>query len=179
MMVGLASPPPLQLNLLLDSATDTATYVGARDQNVLGAVFPVASAAGGDTPDWAVVVEQPATIAFASVQRSVLLLTLLVIVAGMLALFWAFRQARRFLQPLSALREGAGALGSGHLDHRIAALGDDEMGDLARTFNQMAEHLQDSLAEIERRNERPCAAWPWPATSRSACCPSGHPGAAI
>jgi serine phosphatase RsbU (regulator of sigma subunit) len=75
-------------------------------------------------------------------------------VAGLLALFWAFRQARRFLRPLNALREGAAALGSGHLDHRIAALGDDEMGDLARTFNQMAVHLQDSLAEIERRNER-------------------------
>jgi serine phosphatase RsbU (regulator of sigma subunit) len=145
---------PLQLNLLRASASDTATYVGARNQNVLGAVFPVAGVADGDIPDWAVVVEQPATIAFASVQRSVLLLTLLVIVAGLLALFWAFRQARRFLRPLNALREGAAALGSGHLDHRIAALGDDEMGDLARTFNQMAVHLQDSLAEIERRNER-------------------------
>jgi serine phosphatase RsbU (regulator of sigma subunit) len=84
----------------------------------------------------------------------VILLTLLVIVAGLLALFWAFRQARRFLEPLAALRGGAAALGTGHLEHRIAALGDDELGDLARTFNGMAEHLQESLAEIERRNER-------------------------
>jgi len=145
---------PQQLKTLLASETDTATYVGARDQDVLGAVFRVASTAGGDTPDWAVVVEQPANIAFASVRRSVLLLTLLVIVAGVLALLWAFRQARRFLLPLIALREGAAALGSGHLEHRIEPLGNDELGDLARTFNQMAEHLQDSLAEIGRRNER-------------------------
>jgi serine phosphatase RsbU (regulator of sigma subunit) len=111
---------------------------------------------GGDVSalDWAVVVEQPANLAFASVRRSVLLLTLLVIVAGMLALVWAFRQARRFLQPLAALREGAATLGGGHLEYRIESLGDDELGDLAQTFNQMAEHLQASLAEIEMRNER-------------------------
>jgi serine phosphatase RsbU (regulator of sigma subunit) len=144
---------PQQLSALLSSA-GTATYNGARDQNVIGAVLPVALKESGDALGWAVVVEQPANVALASVRRSVLLLTLLVIVAGLLALFWAFRQARRFLEPLAALRGGAAALGSGHLDHRITALGDDELGDLARTFNGMAEHLQESLAEIERRNER-------------------------
>jgi serine phosphatase RsbU (regulator of sigma subunit) len=145
---------PQQIDTLLGSASGTATYVGARDQDVIGATFPVAFPNQDDALGWAVVVEQPANVAFASVQRSVLLLTLLVIVAGLLALLWAFRQARRFLVPLAALREGAAALGSGHLEHRIAQLGNDEMGDLARTLNQMAEHLQDSLAEIGRRNER-------------------------
>jgi serine phosphatase RsbU (regulator of sigma subunit) len=144
---------PQQLSALLNSS-GTATYTGARDQNVIGAVLPVTLKESGDSLGWSVVVEQPANIALASVQRSVLLLTLLVIVAGLLALFWAFRQARRFLEPLAALRTGAAALGTGHLGHRIAALGDDELGDLARTFNGMAEHLQESLAEIERRNER-------------------------
>jgi serine phosphatase RsbU (regulator of sigma subunit) len=144
---------PQQLNILVNSS-GTATYIGARDQNVIGAVQPVAFKDAGDSPGWLVVVEQPATIALASVRRSVLLLTLLVIVAGLLALFWAFRQAQRFLKPLAALRGGAAALGSGHLEHRIASLGDDELGDLARTFNGMADHLQESLAEIERRNER-------------------------
>jgi len=145
--------PPQQISALLESK-GTATYVGARDQNVIGAVLPVALSDHDDPLGWAVVVEQPANIALASVRRSVLLLTLLVIVAGLLALFWAFRQARRFLQPLAALREGAGTLGSGHLEYRIEPLGDDELGELARTINHMAEHLQESLAEIERRNER-------------------------
>jgi serine phosphatase RsbU (regulator of sigma subunit) len=145
---------PRQLNVLLTSPSGTATYTGARDQDVIGAALPVMIGGDGSALDWAVVVEQPANLAFASVRRSVLLLTLLVIVAGMLALVWAFRQARRFLQPLAALREGAAALGGGHLEYRIEALGDDELGDLAQTFNHMAEHLQASLAEIEMRNER-------------------------
>jgi serine phosphatase RsbU (regulator of sigma subunit) len=144
---------PRALQVLLDS-TGTASYAGARNQEVIGAILPVMVGDVGNELGWSVVVEQPANIALASVRRSVLLLTLLVIVAGLLALFWAFRQARHFLRPLAALREGAAALGSGHLEHRIESLGDDELGELAGTFNRMAEHLQESLAEIERRNER-------------------------
>src|SRR6185436_4554547 len=97
---------------------------------------------------WSVVVEQPSATAFASVRSSVLLLGLLVILVGALALLIAFRQAQHFLRPLKALRSGALALGAGELSYRIEALGDDEMGDLAQTFNRMAEHLHESLNEI-------------------------------
>jgi serine phosphatase RsbU (regulator of sigma subunit) len=100
------------------------------------------------------VVEQPVSTAFTSLRNSILLLALFIILVGALALLGAFRQAQQFLRPLEALRVGATALGAGDLRYRIEALGDDEMGELARTFNGMAEHLQASLAEIERRNER-------------------------
>src|SRR4029453_17115654 len=74
---------PQQVSALL-SSSGTATYNGARDQNVIGAVLPVTLKESGDALGWAVVVEQPANVAPASVRRSVLLLTLLVIVAGLL-----------------------------------------------------------------------------------------------
>mgnify|MGYP001032778713 CR=1 FL=1 len=146
------SPPP-ELRLLLASQTNTSTYIGVGNENVLGAVQSV-NELNVVAPDWAVVVEQPVNVAFASVRRSIGLLTMLVIVAGFSALAWAFYQARHFLLPLKALREGALALSKGQLDHRIQSCRDDELGDVARTFNQMATHLQESLAEIERRNER-------------------------
>ena len=98
-----------------------------------------------------VVVEQPVATAFGSLRNSIFLLGMLVILVGVLALGWAFRQARQFLRPLEALRVGATALGAGQLSYRIQSLGDDEMGELARTFNSMAEHLQETQAEIERR----------------------------
>jgi serine phosphatase RsbU (regulator of sigma subunit) len=109
---------------------------------------------GQDVSGWAVVVEQPSAAAFASVRSGALLLGMLVILVGALALLIAFRQAQQFLNPLKALRTGALALGSGQLSYRIEPLGADEMGDLAQTFNGMAEHLQASLDEIEKRNER-------------------------
>jgi serine phosphatase RsbU (regulator of sigma subunit) len=149
---GFAQPP--ELGALLAAQQGTAEYAGARDQDVIGTITPVL-VGDDDTPTgWAVVAERPADEAFGWVRRSVLLLTGLVLLVVALALFWAFRQARHILRPLQALRDGAMALGDGQLDHRIAPLGEDEMGDLAQTFNQMAAHLQQSLDEIEQQNDR-------------------------
>jgi serine phosphatase RsbU (regulator of sigma subunit) len=146
--------PPRGLQRLLSSAQGVEQYAGARGQQVIGALVPVVVNEGNDATGWAVVVEQPSATAFANVRSSVLILSLLVVLVGALALFGAFRQAQHFLRPLKALAEGATALGAGHLEHRIEPLGNDEMGELAHTFNQMAEHLQESLQEIERQNER-------------------------
>lgn len=147
-----AAPP--QLTRLLASESGTAEYAGARGQDVIGAAVPVTVGAHSDATGWSVVVEQPAEIAFSTVRSSVVLLTSLLVLVGVLALVWAFRQARGLLRPLAALRDGAAALGAGHLDHRIEPLGNDELGDLAQTFNHMAAHLQESLAQIEHQNER-------------------------
>ncbi len=146
--------PPSDIAALISTTDQAVQYSGARGQDVIGAQAPVIVNDGNENTGWTVVVEQPTATAFVGLRTSILLLGLLVVLVGALALGWAFRQARQFLRPLEALRQGATALGAGHLSYRIGALGDDEMGELARTFNSMAEHLQESLAEIERRNER-------------------------
>ncbi len=139
----------------LRAAVDTALeYIGARNQQVVGAVLPVVLGRTSLLTGWSVVVEQPSSYAFADLQRSAWVLALLVVLAGGLSLIWAIRQSERFLHPLAALRAGATAIGAGHLDHRIQASNNDELGDVAQAFNQMADHLQQSLDEIERQNER-------------------------
>jgi serine phosphatase RsbU (regulator of sigma subunit) len=147
--------PPREMWRLVRSDEGAAEYFGARDEPVIGALSPVNAGEEEVTrTGWAVVVEQPSAAAFANVRRSALLLTSLVVLVGVLALFWAFRQAQRFLRPLRALQAGAIALGDGHLNHRIVALGEDELGEVATAFNQMADHLEASLAEIEQQNEQ-------------------------
>jgi serine phosphatase RsbU (regulator of sigma subunit) len=146
--------PPREMWRLLSSEEGAAEYFGARDEAVIGAITPVTVGDEGPATGWAVVVERPSAAAFASVRRSVLLLTSLVALVGVIALIWAFRQAQRFLRPLRALRAGAIALGDGHLNHRIAPLGDDELGEVATSFNQMADHLEASRAEIEQQNDQ-------------------------
>jgi serine phosphatase RsbU (regulator of sigma subunit) len=145
---------PRNVGALLGSEAEVAQYDGARNQQVIGARAPVLIGSSKEDTGWIVVVEQPVATAFGSLRNSIFLLGMLVILVGVLALGWAFRQARQFLRPLEALRVGATALGAGQLSYRIQSLGDDEMGELARTFNSMAEHLQETQAEIERRNER-------------------------
>jgi signal transduction histidine kinase len=76
-------------------------------------------------------------------------LTLLIFVisgclAGPLALF----VSRHFTRGLDALRTGAAALGAGKLKYRIPVLSHDEFGDLALSFNEMAERLDTARREL-------------------------------
>ncbi len=146
--------PTTNLGTLLHSTAGTAQYLGARNENVIGAIMPVTLAPDNEPTGWAVVTERDAATAFAGIRSSIPVLAMLIVLVGALALLWAFRQARGFLRPLRALRDGALAVGEGHLDHRIPVVRNDEIGDVARTFNTMAAHLQQSLAEIEHQNER-------------------------
>jgi serine phosphatase RsbU (regulator of sigma subunit) len=139
---------PRELTLLFREPSDVTEYVGARGEPVVGAYAPLRPTT------WSVVVERPSAEAFAASRRSGLILALLVAVVGLLALAAALWQARRIIRPLRTLGAGANALGSGELHHRIAVEGDDELSDVAQTFNQMADHLQQSRSEIEQQNER-------------------------
>ena len=140
------APPDLQL--LFNEPSGVREYVGGRGQLVVGAYAPLRPTV------WSVVVERPSSEAFAASRRSGLILATLVAVVGLLALAAALWQARRIIRPLRTLGTGANALGSGQLHHRIAVEGDDELSDVAQTFNQMASHLQQSRSEIEQQNER-------------------------
>ena len=75
----------------------------------------------------------------ASVERWLLLGLAVALVA---ALVLAATLVRRLLAPVDALIAGARALASGRLDARVEASGSDEVAELARSFNAMAEALQ-------------------------------------
>ena len=51
----------------------------------------------------------------------------------------------------SCWREGTQAIAGGDLNFRIPAVGDDEIGQLVDSFNQMTADLRSSAAELERR----------------------------
>jgi PAS domain S-box-containing protein len=64
--------------------------------------------------------------------------------------------ARSVLVPLSSLEEGARRLGAGELSYQVPIRNQDEMGQLARTFNEMAERLgagQDALRQANMQLE--------------------------
>lgn len=59
--------------------------------------------------------------------------------------------ARRISQPLAQVLESTRALRRGQLGHRVRVDRGDEMGELAQSFNEMAEQLEASHQELERR----------------------------
>lgn len=83
----------------------------------------------------------------ASQNRNLLLAALSALMLSALA---AWSLSRHLLRPIGALHAGANRITQGHLDARIAVHGDDELGDLATTFNTMAKRLSDM--EASRRN---------------------------
>jgi signal transduction histidine kinase len=77
-----------------------------------------------------------------------------VILPGLLvAALFAIRAARTIGRPVDDLAAAAGALAEGHLDRRVAIAGEDELASLGRSFNEMAERLEASVAahSVERR----------------------------
>src|SRR6266446_1287766 len=100
---------------------------------------------------WSVVVEQPQTILYAPIAQK-LWFTLGISVIGLLICMGiACILSQRFTRPIVRLREGVVQFGSGHLTHQVTVETDDEIGDLARQFNQMAEQLHTSYHELEHK----------------------------
>jgi two-component system OmpR family sensor kinase len=64
------------------------------------------------------------------------------VLASMLA--WVI--AGRVLQPLRLLRDTARSIGESDLTRRIPVEGEDELADLARTFNEMVDRLEEAFA---------------------------------
>ena len=69
---------------------------------------------------------------------------LLDLLAIVLALRVARRMSSQILRPLEMLRDSANQLATGHLDHRVVLDRTDEIGDLAHSFNAMADAIAGS-----------------------------------
>ncbi|MET0261658.1 MAG: histidine kinase dimerization/phospho-acceptor domain-containing protein, partial [Rariglobus sp.] len=77
--------------------------------------------------------------------------------AILLSVFLSYRLARSLLQPIRLLKDSVAALGEGKLDQDVPVTSNDELGDLARTFNAMAAKLRayrDAMTENVTRARR-------------------------
>ena len=81
-----------------------------------------------------------------AVRRS---LTIVGLVAGAAGILMVVLLSRRMLSSISSLTAAARGLGSGDLTSRAAVKGNDEIAELGRTFNSMADALEQS--ERQRR----------------------------
>ncbi len=99
--------------------------------------------------DWFVVVDLPQSEALAPIRASILRSLAVLVAAMLLAVIGAVLLSRRLVAPIRALSEGAARIGEGRLDERITIDTGDELEELGRQFNLMAQRLQDSRAVLE------------------------------
>lgn len=99
--------------------------------------------------DWYVVAEVNKSESTALSRRALLVLGGSMIVFAALVLFFTVRVLdRRLFGPIALLRQGAQRIGAGRLDHRIAAVGNNEIGQVATAFNEMASHLHTRQKQL-------------------------------
>jgi diguanylate cyclase (GGDEF)-like protein len=87
--------------------------------------------------------------AHATRQRALLIIASVFVVGLAFAILVGMALARSVLLPLRTLEEAADRFGSGDLSHRLSLTTPDEMGELGKTFNAMADRLAKVQAELE------------------------------
>ncbi|MFP2934607.1 ATP-binding protein, partial [Pyxidicoccus sp. 3LG] len=106
--------------------------------------------------DWSVLVTQELVVAYAAITRMSAAVVGLVVLGVLLALGLSQLVARDVIRRLDSLREATSALAAGDLERRVEVEEDDELGELARSFNEMAARTgaaQTELKEAVRTRE--------------------------
>jgi signal transduction histidine kinase/DNA-binding response OmpR family regulator len=127
--------------------------VGAVEtKNSAGEWMLISTAPVPDLP-WGIMIVQPSAEVFAPVTEaawdSVMLMAMVLLVtaigAGLLA--------RHVTRPLADLREAANSFSAGDLNRRVNFDRQDELGELGRTFDQMAATVAQRTTELEKANQ--------------------------
>ena len=103
------------------------------------------------TLGWLVFVELPLNEAYAPIYTSIERSALLLLVLLACSVVAAFLLSRRMTVPIRLLTQGAARIGSGDLEQRLKIETGDELEALGEQFNQMAAHLRESYATLERK----------------------------
>lgn len=82
-------------------------------------------------------------------QQAIVTAGLVFLVGLVLSLWAAWYLSRSIIRPLQVLKFGVQQFGRGHLNHRIPEQGNDEVGQLADSFNHMADQLERMTAVLE------------------------------
>jgi len=87
------------------------------------------------------------------INRIILRYSLLSMLSGIaLTILLAFRFASTLTRPIKELISVSGEISQGHYLKRVNIKSDDELGELAETFNEMAEKLQNTIMDITDKN---------------------------
>ncbi len=86
-------------------------------------------------------------------ERRTMLLVIVLVGTALAGMTYNAFQSNRLLQRrLGLLMDGAERVSSGNLEHRLAVVGDDELADLARSFDAMTTRLQTAYGSLEASN---------------------------
>lgn len=92
--------------------------------------------------------------AMLTAHESIVFTSIVSLGCGIFALMAGYLISRSILEPIKKLQQAVLNLAEGTVDIRVDVSSQDEIGDLSKAFNQMAEDLQKSSAELVDTNDR-------------------------
>jgi PAS domain S-box-containing protein len=104
--------------------------------------------------DWLIVVVVPESDFMGQIYANTRTTTLLCLLALALAIWVGLLTSRWVTAPILKLNRAAKALALGELEQPVKVARNDELGELANSFNQMAEQIKTSLTTLEQTNQR-------------------------
>jgi signal transduction histidine kinase len=100
-------------------------------------------------PDWAVIVELPTKEAYAPVIQQMILTGWIILFGCIITIVLSYYLSRQITKPIVALRDAADDIGGGKMKGKIEVDRGDEIGDLAKSFNEMSSKLKKSKENLE------------------------------
>ncbi|MBI5457790.1 HAMP domain-containing protein [Candidatus Kaiserbacteria bacterium] len=151
-------PPVRQIIASPEEAETSAIYVNELGLRVLGSAHAMTievSQGSGETfrINWFVVAEQPVDVVFDESQRAGLFLAMIAFLTLLGAGAVAFYAAGRVSEPIENLHEATKEFGKGNLAYRARVESKDEIGDLAKSFNVMADTLARSIESLKTEEQ--------------------------
>ncbi|HSN56014.1 MAG TPA: HD domain-containing phosphohydrolase [Candidatus Sulfomarinibacteraceae bacterium] len=137
---------PLVRDFLTRPLALTSTYTNPANADageVLGSAAPVPALG------WGVVLERPTAVAFAPVRVMQQRTLVVSAIAGLVALALGFLLSRRLISPLQELARISSEISEGKLSVRSEPVGGDELAQLGRNFNQMAENIESLVRKLK------------------------------
>ncbi len=101
---------------------------------------------------WAVIVEEPVSSIYSGINAYIKRAAVVGISAIVLAVLVSIFFRRQLIGPIKKLSLGAKKIGSGEFDHKISIHTNDELEDLADTFNSMSANIQKLVSELKTNN---------------------------
>jgi signal transduction histidine kinase len=123
-------------------------YVDEDGRNQLGVAARIAQLG------WTVIVEQPTREAYASAGVLQRQLMIAISIALLLMITVGYLFGRSFINPILALQRGTQNIAAGQLEARVEIARDDELGDLGKAFNTMADRLVKLQEEVKRQERQ-------------------------
>ncbi len=134
----------------LSGITDVSRYQSALGEKYFAAFAPIAL----NTTHWALVVETPEAIAFASVNQLETLFVVAMLTAIVVVVIASHYLSNFITSPLLKLTWAAERASGGDLDPSIISLERaDEIGRLALSFERMRRSIKDKIELIKSQNQ--------------------------